>query len=759
MVTLVVTSVKVFPDSTRNPQLPVASYTVGTLHSRPLGTCLTAQIHGPKNLFHGRPYKLDNHFQSKCRIGVRALPGKRKWRLLASVADGSKGDTKSGQLLNRFLKRGNPEIVVSDDSQELANDASNSRQEPQKKMQEEVEIPDDGTEPSLKPLGLVKAAKATKDRLLEAALKQVEEVKGFATNTSWTNYFTSVDASPGTPLIPFLGDSLLGLGGLVLVAAALASWLRKARLGKKVLNTKEAGPTKPPRTKDILNAQAAVAAPIALSMLLQSDMKKKESAEWLNMVVGKVWNLYRRSLETATIEAVQPVIDEIPEKPPFVERVILKQFFLGDEPVTLRTIERRTSRRANDLQYHVGLRYTGNSRMVFSLKLKFGFLPIEIPVAIRGLDLDGEVWVKLRLIPTEPWVGTATWAFVAPPKVTLALVPFRLFNLMAIPLLNIFLTNLLTRDLPLLFVRPNKQIVNYLKGKVAGPLPKDFKDSAVGLNGFAGELSVTLIEARKLNYFPIGKTDPYVVFLLGEQTFRSKKNSKTSLIGPPGAPVWNQDFRMLVVDPKTQKLRIRVRDSVDYLGLANITVGYSTISIDDLEDTVSVDKVITLKNGRWFFLGRNAGELSLRLTYKAYVAEEEEVDTTSPVKSTVLNEIGELISKEMEETEVSPAKRQLRDKIVTSVDAQKDDTGFRFTNPMLTIGTTRKPPGVTSGSGLPVDPSGSINEPLKSNSSTNEPEVAPILSNPALEEQEKREGKSWDLQFRQFREDSVGSRK
>uniref|UniRef100_A0A7I4D2M0 C2 domain-containing protein n=1 Tax=Physcomitrium patens TaxID=3218 RepID=A0A7I4D2M0_PHYPA len=596
MVTLVVTSVKVFPDSTRNPQLPVASYTVGTLHSRPLGTCLTAQIHGPKNLFHGRPYKLDNHFQSKCRIGVRALPGKRKWRLLASVADGSKGDTKSGQLLNRFLKRGNPEIVVSDDSQELANDASNSRQEPQKKMQEEVEIPDDGTEPSLKPLGLVKAAKATKDRLLEAALKQVEEVKGFATNTSWTNYFTSVDASP---------------------------------------------------------------APIALSMLLQSDMKKKESAEWLNMVVGKVWNLYRRSLETATIEAVQPVIDEIPEKPPFVERVILKQFFLGDEPVTLRTIERRTSRRANDLQYHVGLRYTGNSRMVFSLKLKFGFLPIEIPVAIRGLDLDGEVWVKLRLIPTEPWVGTATWAFVAPPKVTLALVPFRLFNLMAIPLLNIFLTNLLTRDLPLLFVRPNKQIVNYLKGKVAGPLPKDFKDSAVGLNGFAGELSVTLIEARKLNYFPIGKTDPYVVFLLGEQTFRSKKNSKTSLIGPPGAPVWNQDFRMLVVDPKTQKLRIRVRDSVDYLGLANITVGYSTISIDDLEDTVSVDKVITLKNGRWFFLGRNAGELSLRLTYKAYVAEEEEVDTTSPVKSTVLNEIGELISKEMEETEVPQENHQV----------------------------------------------------------------------------------------------------
>lgn len=43
-----------------------------------------------------------------------------------------------------------------------------------------------------------------------------------------------------------------------------------------------------------------------------------------------------------------------------------------------------------------------------------------------------------------------------------------------------------------------------------------------------------------MSFLFAGKTDPYVVFLLGEQTFRSKKNSKTSLIGPPGAPVWNQ---------------------------------------------------------------------------------------------------------------------------------------------------------------------------------------------------------------------------
>lgn len=67
-----------------------------------------------------------------------------------------------------------------------------------------------------------------------------------------------------------------------------------------------------------------------------------------------------------------------------------------------------------------------------------------------------------------------------------------------------FLIKLLTQDLPLLFVRPNKQVVNYLKGQTAGPLSKDFKDGIFEVKGFAGELSVTLLEARKLNYFPIG---------------------------------------------------------------------------------------------------------------------------------------------------------------------------------------------------------------------------------------------------------------
>lgn len=71
--------------------------------------------------------------------------------------------------------------------------------------------------------------------------------------------------------------------------------------------------------------------------------------------------------------------------------------------------------------------------MLLSLSLKFGIIPIVVPVGVRDFDIDGELWVKLRLIPTEPWVGAALWAFVSLPKIKFELSPFHLFNLMGMP--------------------------------------------------------------------------------------------------------------------------------------------------------------------------------------------------------------------------------------------------------------------------------------------------------------------------------------
>ncbi|KAG9152368.1 hypothetical protein Leryth_016754 [Lithospermum erythrorhizon] len=167
----------------------------------------------------------------------------------------------------------------------------------------------------------------------------------------------------------------------------------------------------------------------SLSMFLEKDLQRKESVEWVNMVLGKLWKVYRGGIENWLIGLLQPVIDNL-KKPDYVERVEIKQFSLGDEPLSVRSVERRTSRRANDLQYQIGLRYTGGARMLLMLSLKFGIIPIVVPVGVRNFDIDGELWVKLRLIPTEPFVGAVSWAFVSLPKIKFDLSPFRLFNVM-----------------------------------------------------------------------------------------------------------------------------------------------------------------------------------------------------------------------------------------------------------------------------------------------------------------------------------------
>ncbi|XP_068640229.1 synaptotagmin-2-like [Aristolochia californica] len=392
--------------------------------------------------------------------------------------------------------------------------------------------------------------------------------------------------------------------------------------------------------------------PTSFSLFLEKDLQRKESVEWVNMVLGKLWKVYRSGLENWIIGLLQPVIDNL-KKPDYVRRVEIKQFSLGEEPLSVRNVERRTSRRVNDLQYQIGLRYTGGARMLLSLSLKFGIIPITVPVSVRDFDIDGELWVKLRLIPSEPWVGAVQLAFVSLPKIKFELSPFRLFDLMAIPVLSMFLTKLLTEDLPRLFVRPKKIVLDFQKGKAVGPVPADLKTGASQEKNkdFVGELSVTLVDAQKLAYI-YGKTDPYVVLSLGDQVIRSKRNSQTTVIGPPGEPIWNQDFHMLVANPRKQKLAIQIKDS---LGFTDFTIGTAEVDLESLQDTVPTDRIIALQGGWGLFRRGSSGEILLRLTYKAYVEDEEDdVTVVAPLDSDLSDDEG----LDTDEPEVSDTKSQ-----------------------------------------------------------------------------------------------------
>jgi hypothetical protein len=167
--------------------------------------------------------------------------------------------------------------------------------------------------------------------------------------------------------------------------------------------------------------------------------------------------------------------------------------------------------------------------------------------------------------------------------------------------------------------------LDFQKGKAVGPVADDVKSGEMqeGNMDSVGELSVTLVDARKLPYL-FGKTDPYVVLSLGDQTIRSKKNSQTTVIGAPGMPIWNQDFHMLVSNPKKQKLSIQVKDA---LGFADLPIGRGEVDLGSLQDTVPTDRIVVLQGGWGFLRKGSSGEILLRLTYKAYVEDEEDDKT------------------------------------------------------------------------------------------------------------------------------------
>ncbi|KAL2641746.1 hypothetical protein R1flu_009333 [Riccia fluitans] len=388
---------------------------------------------------------------------------------------------------------------------------------------------------------------------------------------------------------------------------------------------------------DELVKEAALERGVAMMPELGANLGQKESVEWVNMLIGKIWKVYRRSLESWLVKLLQPAIDKL-GKPHYVKGVEIAELNLDYEPISVRKVRRRASRRANDLQYQFGVRYTGGARCMLNLKLGKAGVESTIPVGVYNLDVDAELWVKLRLAPVKPFVGTLSIAFVRLPTIKLVLAPFRIVNLFAIPFLSSFLSKLLTVDLPRLLVLPRHitfdflpqgqdplatSLMDLLKSEVVADASRQNEPS----EAFVGELTVTVCEARRLPIIGLtGWSNPYCTLALGDQVMESKRNKETSHPSSFRDPVWNQDFQFLVEDPKKQKLVIHVRDSSLTL---NPKIGYCRVSLADLQDCVPRTHWVSLTRDGPFGPKKVSGKVRLIFTYKSFV-EEGTSDSTSP---------------------------------------------------------------------------------------------------------------------------------
>lgn len=55
---------------------------------------------------------------------------------------------------------------------------------------------------------------------------------------------------------------------------------------------------------------------------------------------------------------------------------------------------------------------------------------------VSDLDLECRLWLKLRLAPMSPYIGSLSAAFVGPPTIRLQLLPYNRVRIMRIPILQ-----------------------------------------------------------------------------------------------------------------------------------------------------------------------------------------------------------------------------------------------------------------------------------------------------------------------------------
>eukprot|EP00891_Asterochloris_glomerata_P002707 jgi/Astpho2/2707/Aster-00893 len=454
-----------------------------------------------------------------------------------------------------------------------------------------------------------------------------------ATSRLPSSPYIETPPAPPMPRDPGRGHHGWGMFTLgVFLAMALQflfSWLSVSPFWENIFSRREPPPAKE-EPKDSCEESTA--------LVLYSDYA--ESVEWVNMCWRKAWRIYQRGLERWLADLLQPVFDSLitdQTVPRFVQRLRILEFTLDHEAPYFNNMRRRSSRKDSDLNGVVDVRYTGGARMLLLLEIGSGKWRLKIPVLVSDLDLECKLWLKIRLAPMCPYFGTISLAFVGSPTIKVQLLPYNRVRLMRIPVLQAFLTKLLTVDLPSLMVLPKRLEINIppaitsvaeaavghdadaLEHALIAALPLGPQSAAGGVSlpdSFSGELQVNLKEARNLPVwgFP-WQSNPYCRLRLGSQVVRSRRDDDTSHEGSHKAPVWNQEFQFLVEDV----LEIAIKDSRI---TGRSSVGVVRVPLRSLPEGGRLNAWLPVVGNH--ARGGAEGELNLEVTYKPFEDDEQD---------------------------------------------------------------------------------------------------------------------------------------
>ncbi|XP_077252884.1 synaptotagmin-3-like isoform X2 [Tasmannia lanceolata] len=195
-----------------------------------------------------------------------------------------------------------------------------------------------------------------------------------------------------------------------------------------------------------------------------------------------------------------------------------------------------------ELVIEPAIRWAGNPNITIMIK----FFLLQVTIQLLDLQIFMTPRVTLKpLVPTLPCFGNTTVSLMEKPHVDFGL-KFLGADIMAIPGLYQFVQEIIKEQVASLYVWPKVLEIPILDG-LSGALKKP-----------VGILHVKVLQALDLLKMDLfGKSDPYVKLNLSGEKVHAKK---TMVMMKNLNPQWNEKVNLIVKDPQSQVLELRVYD-------------------------------------------------------------------------------------------------------------------------------------------------------------------------------------------------------
>ncbi|GAB2292186.1 Synaptotagmin-2 [Dionaea muscipula] len=335
-----------------------------------------------------------------------------------------------------------------------------------------------------------------------------------------------------------------------------------------------------------------------------------DRVDWLNRFIQYMWPYLDKAIcKTAKIIAEPIIAEQIPKyKIDSVEFVTLT---LGSLPPIFHGMKVFITEE-KELIMEPLLKWAGNPNILIAVKA-FG---MRATIQVVDLQVFAHPRITLKpLVPTFPCFAKIQVSLMEKPYVDFGLKLLGA-DAMAIPGLYRFVQELIKDQVAKMYLWPKVLEVPIMDPKKAMKKP-------------VGILHVKVLRAMKLRKKDLmGGADPYVKLKLADDKLPSKK---TKVKHGNLNPEWNEEFSIVVKDPESQALEVRVFDW-EQMG-KHEEMGINVVPVKEL--TPDEQKVLTLDLLKSLDPGdarneKSRGQLELEVTYKPFKDDEVRSDPEDP---------------------------------------------------------------------------------------------------------------------------------